>query len=1082
MNDNDEKMKKELEEFNEEVEKYNEMISENEEQVEEIDEEELEEEKEETKQEENKLEESSASIEVKKTNKSKISIIGLTIVIILLVVLTSIIGINKLKKSSNQFLKSTDDYSEEEKNIAGISEKTKEQDSTKNIIKEVEKQEEEKKNNINNSDNYEKYQKLSEEEKKKTEVIPEKESKSIELIDDIKEEIDILNNLPSKYNLKDHIKLTVDDQNSYGLCWDFATLESMETYYQIKNKKEIDLSEISVDYLTSRKLFGYREPHDGGNFSYVVGEGSIKGVKKEGKNEYRDWNENEIWSLLETEDNYYITDYVDFPSIYKTNGKADVSDEELQEFRKLVKSHIMQNGSLYAVLDGRMGSDKHSYRSENTWPSHAVSIVGWDDTYPKEKFTDLSHPEKNNHPIHDGAYIIKNSWGTDFGEKGYYYISYDDQLIESELRGVLSLNTNKKHYLKELPNYLKEYIQKNDSYQIKRDKKGEYVFPSELKTISFLNIKDNDQINNEEFSKIINMLPQLSNIIINNNNITDISSLTKLNNLVTLHIDNGGAIQDYSVIGQIKSLKSLTLSNSNLSDISFISNLEKLSYLDLTNNHISDISALANLKLDSIILDSNNITDVSVLMNKDQLHYLSLNKNPGVVGYSEFPNLYYLSVSNCELSEIEPFHVKGNFGISLSISNNHLTQLPYIENNTPKDPDEPLYYYSIDAENNNIDSLSGLNKENVYYLNLAGNNFSDLSKLEDYFVNSINLSNNNLKDTSTFNNQNIKAMNLSNNKEIVISKELNSLNSIELDNCNIKSLKDIVMLNKLESISLNGNEIASLEGINKLSHLACLSLNNNQISSLDDIQNSSISQLYLENNKIENLSGIENMEELYMLSLSNNPIKEIESLSKLKKLNYLYLDNIGTIDATKLSSSNDKLSISLQNNEIEGTMKSNWNVVNLSGSTLKEVDLNNIKSHYLNIENTKGTVKYDKLISNIIKRENDNYISITFNKNPISLDDIYEIDQKKIQLSIRGGTILEKENLKDNQYSINDMRLRKLLIKSYTSSEIMNGYWNDNFTSIIPNNSEKDIILNLFYRTEGDSFITAELTITNDKK
>lgn len=161
-------------------------------------------------------------------------------------------------------------------------------------------------------------------------------------------------------------------------------------------------------------------------------------------------------------------------------------------------------------------------------------------------------------------------------------------------------------------------------------------------------------------------------------------------------------------------------------------------------------------------------------------------------------------------------------------------------------------------------------------------------------------------------------------------------------------------------------------------------------------------------------------------------------------------------------------------------MKSNWNIINLRGSTLKDVDINSVSFQNLNIEDTKGTVKYDKVIPNIIKRDNNSLASITFNKNPISLDDIYEMENKKISFRISETTIMEKRKLKDNQYYIDDSKFRKVLVKSYTSSEINNGHWNENFTSLIPNNSEKDIIINLRYYTENYSSLSTELTITND--
>lgn len=74
------------------------------------------------------------------------------------------------------------------------------------------------------------------------------------------------------------------------------------------------------------------------------------------------------------------------------------------------------------------------YTYEQVQANHTVTVVGWDDDYPKENFLEGHQPE------HDGAWIVKNSWGATTEEfpnsyewgvdgTGYFYISYYDQSL-----------------------------------------------------------------------------------------------------------------------------------------------------------------------------------------------------------------------------------------------------------------------------------------------------------------------------------------------------------------------------------------------------------------------------------------------------------------------------------------------------------------------------------------------------------------------------------------------------------------------------------------------------------------------------
>ena len=97
-----------------------------------------------------------------------------------------------------------------------------------------------------------------------------------------------------------------------------------------------------------------------------------------------------------------------------------------------IKSAIYQYGavqsSLYMDMDTAFSSSvyynqiNHSYLYPGEKKAnHDILSIGWDDAYPAEKF--------NYQTKQDGACICQNRWGTEFGEEGIFYVSYEDGSI-----------------------------------------------------------------------------------------------------------------------------------------------------------------------------------------------------------------------------------------------------------------------------------------------------------------------------------------------------------------------------------------------------------------------------------------------------------------------------------------------------------------------------------------------------------------------------------------------------------------------------------------------------------------------------
>lgn len=91
--------------------------------------------------------------------------------------------------------------------------------------------------------------------------------------------------------------------------------------------------------------------------------------------------------------------------------------------------------------------------------NHCINIIGWDDHYPKENFSIKPNTEHainkteaqsvsntaedpSHVPETDGAWLVENSYGTEFGENGCFYVSY----CEPSLTDLYSFQGEKRKY------------------------------------------------------------------------------------------------------------------------------------------------------------------------------------------------------------------------------------------------------------------------------------------------------------------------------------------------------------------------------------------------------------------------------------------------------------------------------------------------------------------------------------------------------------------------------------------------------------------------------------------------------------
>lgn len=404
----------------------------------------------------------------------------------------------------------------------------------------------------------------------------------------------------------------------------------------------------------------------------------------------------------------------------------------------------------------------------------------------------------------------------------------------------------------------------------------------------------------------------MTELIIENNLLTNIEQLTNLKNLNTLFLNNN-LIASVPDLSNMNNLTSLLLNGNEIKDISPISSGKNLRFIKINENRVSDLSSLSTLE---------NLRELR-----------AMNQDIEIKDVIESSDFYTLDVSF--LKDI-------NGEIPSKISPTHLGEY----NSEHKEIIWDTSLISFESPSFTFESNDG------YFSGIVTVDLIDVDQTV-------------IIDDENLQNELIDILNKENN--ITTLKDMLKLRTLDLTNKDIKSLKGLECASNLYTLILDGTYVTDLQYVpSSVNYISSKNLKN-EVNIPDDRLKSLINIVLGKNDKcvltfndikkltvldefanhINSLEGLQYAENLKILSLLNNKISDINPICALTKLTYLDLSNNNLKDLSPLSSCYKNISYIYANNQkisIEKSTNPQNNIFNLSLDFVKDIDGSVIKN------------------------------------------------------------------------------------------------------------------------------------------